>query len=107
MEELESYLLSKIGVLNASEQVRIGELLEKAKKTVIEWTEIEEGLPICYESGSWDGKRSDNVLVELEDGTYDVGVLYSGYMDGSEFNDWYSKNDYEINVVSWKKIKQP
>lgn len=45
MEELESYLLSKIGVLNASEQVRIGELLEKAKKTVTD-EEINNKYPI-------------------------------------------------------------
>ncbi|MFW5847306.1 MAG: hypothetical protein ACOCVF_00105 [bacterium] len=62
--------------------------------------------PIPYETGEWDGKRTDLVLVKLADGSFNIGRLYKGYMDGSEFNDWYDQNDCELNseVVAWSNL---
>ncbi len=37
-----------------------------------------------------------------------IAVLYSGTMDGSKFNDFYDKGDYEIsNVTHWRKLPEP
>jgi hypothetical protein len=69
------------------------------------WISVEERLPHCLESGNWDGRRSDFVIVEDVDGLPHIGRLYSGHIDGTDFNDWYDNKDCELrNIVKWKKI---
>lgn len=64
--------------------------------------------PTALETGEWDGKRSDWVLVVDETGLPRVGRVYSGRMDGSEFNDYYDTHDYELKgVTHWRKIYLP
>lgn len=70
------------------------------------WVSIHEDLPITWETGNWDGKRSDEYLVLTNKGEVKIAVLYSGIMDGNEFNDWYDQNGFEINVVGWSKIPE-
>jgi len=61
--------------------------------------------PNCYQSGNWDGLRSDFALVETKDGNYHVARMYAGRMDGFEYADWSDQNDFEIdNVIRWKPI---
>jgi len=74
----------------------------------MKWKYTVDELPIAYQEGEWDGKRSDEVLVEDTEGQKFVAVLYSGFMDGSEFNDWFSNYwDYElVNIVKWIKIPE-
>lgn len=78
--------------------------IERLKSEVPKWisADIE---PHCYESGNWDGKRSDWHLVETKEGL-SVGRCYSGFMDGSSFCCWYSDKDYEIEVIRYQKINQ-
>ena len=38
------------------------------------WQNPESRKPLCYQSGDWDGKRSDSVLVELKNSNYVVAV---------------------------------
>lgn len=64
------------------------------------WIPVEEELPIAYETGGWDGKRSDLVLVKYADGDWTKARLYSGELDGHKFNDWYDENDYLINTIT-------
>lgn len=67
---------------------------------------VKEGNPICFESGNWDGKRSDLVLVETKQGRFYIARMYSGTMDGSTFNDWCDQNDaYLQDIIQWKIIK--
>ena len=68
------------------------------------WIPVEEELPICYESGDWDGRRSDFVLVKTLDGGWYKAKLYSGTIDGSEFNDWVNENDNLLNVIYWRPM---
>lgn len=63
------------------------------------WKKIEDHRPACTELGEWDGARSEWCLCKLKDGTYSVGRMYAGYMDGSEFAEWYDKSDYELSDV--------
>lgn len=62
------------------------------------WYYIEEKTPICYESGVWDGKKSDVVLVETKNIDYVLAEVYEGFMDGSDFREWIdsSQNGYTI-----------
>lgn len=72
------------------------------------WHNPENRKPLCYQSGDWDGKRSDNVLVELKDGNYVVAVCYEGIIDGCRFYDWYYGVDEweleESEVRRWMNI---
>ena len=71
-----------------------------------EWTNTLIDMPLCYETGAWDGKRSDEVLVEDDEGRRYVARMYSGQMEGSYFAEWISNDGYIINkeIVRWLKI---
>jgi hypothetical protein len=77
----------------------------------MEWIYTENQLPLCYETGDWDGKRSNLVIGETFYGKQFLGCCYSGFMDGCEFFDWYqvdeiNGNDWMVSdtVVRWLKI---
>ena len=65
-------------------------------------------MPTTYETGDWDGKRSDFVVVKTDRDEYLIARLYSGFMDGSSFNDWYTGDDYTVqgNVVGWSELPE-
>ena len=69
---------------------------------------VEIEMPLAYETGDWDGKRSDVVIVKTRKDEYFVARLYHGFMDGSEFNDWYSEDDFEVpeEVVAWSELPE-
>lgn len=68
------------------------------------WISVEDRLPICYQTGDWDGKRSELVLCENSKG-YHIAVLYEGVMDGCKFSDWFDKDDCSIETpFKWKPI---
>ncbi len=72
------------------------------------WISIENNkLPVTYETGDWDGKRSDFVFVMRKDGVPQAARLYSGFMDGSEFNNFCDVDDYEIRSVTHWMIVPP
>jgi len=71
----------------------------------MKWIQTKDKNPITYKSGHWDGLMSDEVIAEDKDGKKWIAVLYSGFLDGTEFNDWYNNNDYSIrNIVRWAEI---
>jgi hypothetical protein len=73
----------------------------------MEWKYTEKQLPITYKTGDWDGKKSDEVIAEDADGKKYIAVLYSGFMDGSEFNDWYTNDDWCLSrIVRWFSIPE-
>ena len=70
-----------------------------------------DDLPIVHESGHWDGKRSDDVLIKVAEDEHGfhtklkVGRLYAGVLDGQAFADWYDNEDNgPLSVISWAKI---
>lgn len=78
-------------------------------KDKMEWKYTENNdFPIAYETGNWDGKRSDEVLVVDDIGRKMVARLYEGTMDGSNFKDWYDNEDYSIEreIVKWLNIPE-
>jgi len=69
------------------------------------WSNTEDEMPITFETGHWDGERSEKLVVRTEDHQTLVARLYSGILDGSEFEIWYDKDDSEINnVKAWIHI---
>ena len=68
-----------------------------------QWVSVEKRhlLP-CYESGHWDGLRSDFMLLLNNKKHQHVGRCYSGTLDGCEFDCFYGTDDYEIeNITHW------
>ena len=72
------------------------------------WNDVTKKKPLAYQSGGWDGLKSDKVLVCTRSGKYHIAEMYSGAMDGHEFNDFYDDRDFEIeNVAFWTEIDRP
>ena len=72
------------------------------------WISVEK-LPNCFESGDWDGLRSEEIQVLLKNGRITTAYLYSGKMDGSEFNDWYDVFfEWGLDTVThWQPLPKP
>lgn len=73
----------------------------------MEWIYTEERKPITYKTGNWDGKNSDQVLVEDNNGKLYVAHLCQGFMDGADFEDWYDSNDWLITEKIIRYLKIP
>lgn len=78
---------------------------------VMHWFYTKDKLPICTETGNWDGRKSELIIGEIITGKQFLGCCYEGFMDGSSFFDWYqvdeiNSNDWLINetVIRWLKI---
>ncbi len=70
-----------------------------------DWINIEDRKPIAYESGNWDGLRSDLFLGQCKHGVYYIAQMYEGILDGNKFCNFYDKNEYEIlDLIKWKPI---
>jgi hypothetical protein len=72
------------------------------------WKNIKDRKPHAYQTGCWDGKKSDEVLVCTRSGLFHVAVMYHVIMDGSESFDFYDSRDFDIqNVEYWTEIDRP
>lgn len=71
----------------------------------MKWNNLNETQPMATESGNWDGLKSEPLLVADKNGIFHVAVMYKGFLDGSDFQDFYSLNDFLIeNVTHWVYI---
>lgn len=94
-------LLTSLLIETADKYVKLQE-----KKSSEEWVNINDKTPIAYETGVWDGKRSDFVLVECKDEKYHVCKSYEGTMDGFKFLEFCDDRDFQVtNIIRWKYIK--
>jgi len=71
------------------------------------WIPIEKELPIAFESGNFDGLRSEFVIGKFKNGDWTKCRVYSGFMDGFNFVDWVDEHDCEIlDIVEWRPIER-
>lgn len=71
------------------------------------WVDIDKEKPLAYETGEWDGKRTDFLLITTNSGDVAIARGYIGFMDGSIFCDFYDKHDYEkANVKYWAELPE-
>lgn len=63
------------------------------------WNYIEDNeYPLTYERGDCDGKRSNLMIIELENNQFRLGRLYEIIMDGSKYLNWIEeKTEYIID----------
>jgi len=72
-----------------------------------EWIKTEDESPLAYETGEWDGKRSDFVLAKNKFGNIYIARTYEGIIDGSKFCDFAEKDDSIIShIVEWRPIER-
>ena len=84
--------------------------VKKAFKSGVEfaqqWISVKDKLPITYKTGDWDGKRSDLVICTLDNAKYCIARLYSGKIDGFEYNDWVDEDDdVSYKVTHWRYLE--
>lgn len=83
----------------------INALIIEYSKQNNEWISIHKRTPLTYEAGNWDGRRSDNVLVECRDEKYHVCKAYEGTLDGHYFLEFWNDRDMQVtNIIKWKYI---
>ena len=71
------------------------------------WKYTKDMIPLGWESGEWDGYRSDEVIAEDTKGKKYIALVYSGILDSVRFDEWYDNNDYSIeNIVRWMSIPE-
>ena len=72
------------------------------------WQYPEKDMPLTYETGVWDGKRSDKVVVEDDIERTMIARLYEGTMDGHKFQCWVDESDNIIDreIVRWLALPQ-
>ena len=72
----------------------------------MDWKTVKKEKPNCWETGDWDGKKSDEVLCVDEKGEKHLARCYEGYMDGSYFFEWYDKDDFglQVEVTYWIEL---
>jgi len=82
--------------------------VEKGVEFAESWIPVTEELPTCFESGDWDGKRSGFVIARYKDGDWAKARLYSGIIDGHEFNDWANEEDCILCniIIGWRPINR-
>jgi len=72
------------------------------------WKNIEEEKPLAYKTGLYDGKKSDKILVCDDYGLYYIAEMYEGFLDGTDFCDFYDIRGMEIKQVCyWTEIDNP
>jgi hypothetical protein len=73
-----------------------------------EWVSVSDRLPIAWETGGWDGKRTDEVLIRKTGDRYTIGRLYTGVLDGRVFTDWIEGKEewsiYSGEVTHWQPL---
>src|SRR5690606_39837009 len=78
---------------------------------ISKWVSVKDRLPMAWEVGNWDGKRTDEVLIRKTGDRYTIGRLYTGVLDGRVFTDWIEgKEEWGIDsgeVTHWQPLPQP
>ena len=70
------------------------------------WISVEDEMPIPWEQGHWDGKRSDFVLAKNKLRDVFIARTYEGYLDGSHFCDFVDRNDNILSdIIEWRPIE--
>jgi hypothetical protein len=71
------------------------------------WIPIVDDSPLAYETGEWDGKRSDFVLAKNKWGNVFIARTYEGVIDGNKFCDFAEKDDTILShIIEWRPIER-
>lgn len=70
------------------------------------WNSIADSMPLCTQTGDWDGKKSDEILVLTKDYIPFICTCYEGILDGSKYFIILDQDDCDITqfVLYWAEI---
>lgn len=74
----------------------------------MKWIKLTDKKPTAYQSGAWDGLKSDSILILCGDGTMHIGYLYKIPSDfwGEDKYEFYDDRGYYIhNPTHWAEIE--
>ena len=72
------------------------------------WNDMRTKLPHAFKTGMFDGKKSEKLLVCDAYGKFYIAEMYMGFLDGSDFRDFYDLNGFEIKKVEyWIELETP
>ena len=95
-----------IKVRTDSEYIQAKQDFKAGVEFAQQWISVKDKLPITYKTGDWDGKRSDLVICTLDNAKYCIARLYSGKIDGFEYNDWVDEDDdVSYKVTHWRYLE--
>lgn len=84
----------------------IEEAFKAGVKFAQRWIPVTEELPFAYETGNWDGKRSDFVLAKNIHGKVFIARTYQGFIDGFNFCDFVDYNDTVMShIIEWRPVE--
>lgn len=69
------------------------------------WNNVEELLPLAWDTGHWDGKKTDQLLVQDENGNYHIATYYEF---DDNYTEWYDNHDSTLRykIIRWMEIPQ-
>lgn len=72
----------------------------------MEWKYVKDQTPIAFETGDWDGNRSELVVAEDKFGFKYLARVYEGFIDGENFLNWVDDDDIMIDseIIRWVSI---
>ncbi len=70
------------------------------------WKDATKEKPHCYETGDWDGKKSDLVICKDTEGDLHLACCYEYSLEEPDPFEWYDKGDFGLRheVAYWKNI---
>lgn len=69
------------------------------------WNNINKTEPNAWETGDWDGSRTDFLLVLDKKGIAHIARAYQNIYQEESYFEWYDKEEYEVeNVNFWMEI---
>ena len=73
----------------------------------MKWNSFNSIQPITYETGNWDGKRSDVVICFLKNGEYQLCIVYE--FERETLLCWVDILDFEVEeqIIMWAYIPDP
>ena len=100
MKTIEEFKTEVFEVFGTGDEYLIRAVVNMSVEFAQRWIHCSEELPNTYESGDWDGLRSEFVIALWKDGDWTKARLYSGILDGEKFNDWYDESDAYISGIT-------
>lgn len=101
-EKLQSYIDLPIDEQH-QQGFRVG--FKKGIEFAERFIEVKDEIPLAYQSGDWDGLRSDLVLAKNKNGKLFIARTYEGNINGNKFCDWADSKDWLLDdIVEWRPI---
>lgn len=78
---------------------------DRVVEELTKWNKVTQYAPLAWETGNWDGKRSNVIICKDLHGIIYIARVYEAEIDGEYCREFAELNDFIIkDVVEWKYI---